>query len=45
MDKCPECSKDSVEECDVSGDWICSNCDWWIDADEYSESVEEELYD
>ncbi len=40
MNKCPECDNE-VYQCDVSGDYMCTICDWWADADDVEEDDED----
>lgn len=39
---CPDCGSGVVTQCDVSGDHCCDSCDWWIDADDADEDIEDE---
>ena len=39
--QCPECDNGSVTQCDVSGDWCCDSCEWWVDAEDASEDDDE----
>lgn len=40
MESCPECGS-KVEQCSVTGDITCTECDWWIEPDELEEAEDD----
>jgi ribosomal protein L37AE/L43A len=38
---CPECEAGAVTQCDVTGDWTCDSCDWWVATTDTSEDQDD----
>jgi ribosomal protein L37AE/L43A len=38
---CTECGTGSVTECNVTGDWCCDSCSFWVDPEDHAEALED----